>query len=130
MINSVQPVEYYNVQDGSVPVPVVSGVESSQSYIESGPVSYDTLASDQIKTGDSVAELNVKLGGSAVGVETYLASKGVPSTLTTTEAPTLASVKETAYASSTNAVTASTAAAASALLTGAKVQTKGMCFFT
>jgi hypothetical protein len=39
-------------------------------------------------------------------------------------------VKETAYASSTNAVTASTAAAASALLTGAKVQTKGMCFFT
>lgn len=134
MVNSVQPVEYYNVQDGSVPVPVVSGVESSQSYIESGPVSYDTLASDQIKIGDSAAELNVKLGGSAVGVETDLASKGVPSTLTTTEAPMLASVKETAYASSTNAVTTSTAAAAaaaasasasaSALLTGAKVQTK------
>ncbi|KAJ6751854.1 hypothetical protein OIU85_002285 [Salix viminalis] len=124
MVNSVQPVEYYNVQDGSVLVPVVSGVESSQSYIESGPVSYDTLASDQIKTDDSIAELNVKLGGSAVGVGTDLASKGVPSTLTTTEAPTMASVKETANASSTNAVTASTVAAASALLTGAKVQTK------
>ncbi|KAG5254738.1 formin-binding protein [Salix suchowensis] len=98
MVNSVQPVEYYNVQDGSV-----------LSYIESGPVSYDTLASDQIKTDDSTAELNVKLGGSAVGVGTDLASKGC---------------KETANASSTNAVSASTVAAASALLTGAKVQTK------
>ncbi|CAK7324463.1 unnamed protein product [Dovyalis caffra] len=124
IVSSVQPVAYYNVQDGSAPVPVVSGVVSSQSHIEADPVSYDSVASDQIKAGDdSATELNVKLGGSAVGVETDLASEVVSSTLTTTEAPTMARAKETAFASSKKAVTA-TAAAAPALLTGAKVQTK------
>lgn len=126
IVSPVETVAYYHVQDGSVPImPSVSCAESSQLHVEPGSVSYDTVASDQNRRvgNPAEAEPNVKLDVLAVGDETDLASTGLPSTSTTTQAAATTNVKDCISSSTINAVTAT--AAVPAPSAAAKVQTKG-----
>lgn len=131
MVNPVEPGAYYGVQDGMVPpVAVVSSVESSGLHSGSGPVSYDTLASDQTGTSeqtgatDAPAEVgcsslsNRNVDVPAVGCHAEMASAEVAFSSATIQAPATILVKESAPVPSTNVVTGAPAS------TGSKAQSK------
>ncbi|KAK9268726.1 hypothetical protein L1049_000487 [Liquidambar formosana] len=126
IVNPVEPVAYYDLQDGKVPpVPVVSSIESSGLHSGSAAVSYDTLASEQNGAIDGPAEVgcsslpNTKADISAVGSETEVASVGVPFASASFQAP---AANENVPVPSTDVVTAAVAVAAASAV--AKVQSK------
>ncbi|XP_030929359.1 uncharacterized protein LOC115955387 isoform X2 [Quercus lobata] len=128
IVNSVEPVAYYQFQDGTVPsVPVGSGgVEATLFQSVSAPVSYDTLPSEQIVSVDPFMEvghnssLNLNVNSSAIGgeTETNKASIEVPSTSATIQAPATTSVKESVSVPPTDTVAATSV--------GNKVQSKAL----
>ncbi|KAF3945158.1 hypothetical protein CMV_028444 [Castanea mollissima] len=142
ILNSVEPVAYYQFQDGTVPsVPVGSGgaeatlyqsVSASVSYDTlpsqsvSASVSYDTLPSEQIVSVDPFmgvdhnSSLNLNVNSSAIGSETGTnkASIEVPSTSATIQAPATTSVKESVSVPPTDTVAATSV--------GNKVQSKAL----
>lgn len=114
VVNPVEPVVYYDLQDGVVlPAPVASGAQSSVSYSESG---HEAFGSGQIRSVDSHAEAfstllsNTEVGVSAANGTAGKALVDVPLTVATIQAPVTVSVVDTASASSTaNALSKSTA---------------------
>uniref|UniRef100_A0A5B6YZF6 WW domain-containing protein n=2 Tax=Davidia involucrata TaxID=16924 RepID=A0A5B6YZF6_DAVIN len=124
VVNPVEPVAYYDLQDGTVaPVPVISGVESSGFHSESGN---ETLGSG-IRSVEALAEAscgslpNTKLDVSAVIEETEKASIEFPFAPATIQVPATSSIIESVPVSSTAVITAAAIAATS---TVAKVQSK------
>jgi hypothetical protein len=129
IVHPVQPVAYYELQDGTIPsVPVVSGVESSGFQSELASVSYDSLPAEQVAFVDPFvgvghnSSLNVNVDISAVGGEPDKASVEVPSTSSSIQAPASISVKESFSVPPTDPVAAAAVAATSM---GTKVQSKG-----
>ncbi|XP_042951971.1 uncharacterized protein LOC122289100 isoform X1 [Carya illinoinensis] len=130
LVNPVQPIVYYEVQDGTVPaVPVVSGVESSGFQSEPAPVSYDTFSAEQVAPVNSFVGvghnslLNVNANISGGGGETDKASIEVPSTSATVQAPSTISVKDNFPVPPTDSISAAVVTATSL---GTKVQSKGL----
>ncbi|KAF2298109.1 hypothetical protein GH714_014891 [Hevea brasiliensis] len=123
MVSPVEPVAYYNLQDGSVPSLPDVRVESSCLHSESVPVGYDAFASDQVINVDKPAEAgqNLKLDVSVVVGETITASVGFTSNSIAAETPATTNVMENVSAASTNP---GNAAAAVSVTTAAKVQSK------
>jgi hypothetical protein len=129
IVHPVQPVAYYELQDGTIPsVPVVSGVESSGFQSELASVSYDSLPAEQVAFVDPFvgvghnSSLNVNVDISAVGGEPDKASVEVPSTSSSIQAPASISVKESFSVPPTDPVAAAAVAATSM---GTKAQSKG-----
>lgn len=129
MVHPVQPVAYYELQDGTVPpVPVVSLLTSSGFQSESAPVGYETFPLEQILPVNSYGVVgcnslpNVDINVSAVGGETDKTSIEVPSTSATIGTTAMISEKESFPVPPTDSVSAATVAATSV---GAKVQSKG-----
>ncbi|KAJ0102329.1 hypothetical protein Patl1_03796 [Pistacia atlantica] len=124
MVNPVQSVAYYGLQDGTMPsVSVVSAIESSQKYHESGPMSDNALASDPIGSVDTRSEAVAAVTADfSVGAENNMGSSGVSSTSTTIQAPASISLKESVSVVSTNAVSSAAATATTSSTT--KVQSK------
>ncbi|KAG8661417.1 uncharacterized protein LOC110624173 isoform X3 [Manihot esculenta] len=104
IVSPVEPVAYYNLQDGSMPSLPDVRVESSCLHSESVPGCYDAFASDQIRTVDKPAEAgqNLKLDVSAVVSETITASEGLSSNSVTTETPSTTNVAENVSAPAIN----------------------------
>ncbi|XP_059666739.1 uncharacterized protein LOC132312397 isoform X2 [Cornus florida] len=124
VVNPIEPVAYYDLQDGAVaPLPVVSGVGSSG--FDGGSVK-DTLSSEIRSMGvltesGCISLPNTKVDASAFDKGTQKEFAEVPSTLATIEAPASISVIENVPVSSTPAVTANAVATA---LTVSKGQSK------
>ncbi|KAF3453268.1 hypothetical protein FNV43_RR03708 [Rhamnella rubrinervis] len=126
IVNSVEPVAYNYIQDGSLPpAPIVNSVEAPQIHTQVAPLSYDTLASDRIKFGGSSigAGLNSLStendDKSAVGGETDGSSADALSGTPTIQASATISVKESVPLLQTNAVSvAATVASTSAITKG------------
>ncbi|KAA8523530.1 hypothetical protein F0562_009953 [Nyssa sinensis] len=125
VVNPVEPVAYYDLQNGIVaPVPVISGVESSGIHSPSGN---ETLGSG-IRSIEALTEAsctsvpNTELDDSAVGEETEKASREVevPFTPATIQAPVTTSIIESVPVSTA----AITVAAVAATSTVATVQSK------
>ncbi|KAE9456569.1 hypothetical protein C3L33_11497, partial [Rhododendron williamsianum] len=127
-VNPVEPVVYYDLQDGVVlPAPVASGAQSSVSYSESG---HEAFGSGQIRSVDSHAEAfstllsNTEVGVSAANGTAGKALVDVPLTVATIQAPVTVSVVDTASASSTaNALSKSTATNAQSKVLRSKKRT-------
>ncbi|GMY30859.1 Formin-binding protein 4 [Fagus crenata] len=126
IVNPVEPVAYYQLQDGTVPpVPVVvSGVEASLFQSEAASLNYDTLPSEQIVSVDSFVGVghnssqNLNVNISSVGGEIDKASVEVPSTSATMQAPATTSVKESVSVPPTDSIAATSV--------GNKVQSKAL----
>ncbi|KAG5550952.1 hypothetical protein RHGRI_009391 [Rhododendron griersonianum] len=128
VVNPVEPVVYYDLQDGVVlPAPVASGAQSAVSYSESG---HEAFGSGQIRSVDSHAEAfstllsNTEVGVSAANGTAGKALVDVPLTVATIQAPVTVSVVDTASASSTaNALSKSTATNAQSKVLRSKKRT-------
>ncbi|XP_031403803.1 uncharacterized protein LOC116213121 isoform X2 [Punica granatum] len=128
VMNNVEPVTYYNIQDGTGPLIRVASLGSTQYQIQSGPFSYSALPSDQIGAGHGglLSHSNVDLsdahGKTGNGI-LEVASTSAPMGSATVEAPATTLVRDGVSEPSVSMAAAS-AAATVTTVTDAKVQSK------
>ncbi|XP_007020416.2 PREDICTED: uncharacterized protein LOC18593232 isoform X1 [Theobroma cacao] len=122
-VNPVEPVTFYDLQGGgATSVPIAVGTEATQLYSEAGTITYNTLASSQIRFDDELAVAGPGVRGNVPtgSDKTEVASAGISSTLATIEAPATISIKESFAAAAAAAASAAVAASSS----GPKVSSK------
>ncbi|XP_058112812.1 uncharacterized protein LOC131255900 isoform X2 [Magnolia sinica] len=127
VLNPAEPVVYYDVPNGTVPpVPVISGLESSRFYSESGPVSYhDNIASDRAQSVGVAPEpgygplpsLKAESNFSTIGSAIEMAAVHAASVSAAAQTTATVVVNENAVATASTAASTATAALTVATVT-------------